>query len=43
MPVPWERLREVNPADFTVRTVPAILAAEGDAWSGINKIGRAHV
>ena len=36
MPVPWERLREVTPGDFTVRTVPAILAADGDAWSGID-------
>jgi DNA ligase D len=36
MPVPWERLLEVSPGDFTVRTVPAILAAEGDAWAGID-------
>jgi DNA ligase D len=36
MPVPWERLREVKPGDFTVRTVPAILAAERDAWAGID-------
>jgi len=36
MPVPWERLGEVKPGDFTVRTVPAILAAEGDAWLGID-------
>jgi len=36
MPVPWERLGEVKPGDFTVRTVPAILAAEGDAWAGMD-------
>jgi DNA primase len=36
MPVPWERLADVGPGDFTVRTVPAILAAEGDAWAGID-------
>jgi DNA ligase D len=36
MPVPWERLREVRPGDFTVSTVPAILAAEGDAWAGMD-------
>jgi DNA primase len=36
MPVPWDRLGEVKPGDFTVRTVPAILAAEGDAWAGID-------
>jgi len=37
MPVPWERLAEVVPGDFTVRTVPGILQAEGDAWAGINE------
>ena len=36
MPVPWERLAEVVPGDFTVRTVPGILQAEGDAWAGID-------
>jgi bifunctional non-homologous end joining protein LigD len=36
MPVPWGHLRGVKPADFTVRTVPGILAAEGDAWAGID-------
>jgi len=36
MPVPWERLLDVSPGDFTVRTVPAILADEGDAWAGID-------
>jgi len=37
MPVPWERLADVAPGDFTVRTVPAILAADGDAWTGIDE------
>jgi len=36
MPVTWELLAGVKPADFTVRTVPAILTADGDAWDGIN-------
>ena len=36
MPISWGRLREVTPGDFTVRTVPAILAADGDAWAGID-------
>jgi len=36
MPVPWERLRGVKPGDFTVRAVPEILAAESDAWAGID-------
>ena len=37
MPVPWERLADVRPGDFTVRNVPALLAADGDAWSGIDE------
>ena len=36
MPVPWEQLGEVLPRDFTLRTVPGILAIDGDAWSGID-------
>jgi bifunctional non-homologous end joining protein LigD len=36
MPVRWERLAEVEPGDFTIGTVPAILAADGDAWAGID-------
>ena len=36
MPVPWGRLAEVAPGDFTLRTVPGILEAEGDAWAGVN-------
>ena len=36
MPVSWAQLGEVAPGDFTVRTVPAALAATGDAWSGID-------
>jgi DNA ligase D len=36
MPVTWEQLGTVRPGDFTVRTVPAALAANGDAWAGID-------
>ena len=36
MPVGWDRLAEVTPADFTVLTVPGIVAAEGDPWAGID-------
>jgi len=35
MPVRWQQLVEVRPGDFTVRTVPALLDADGDAWAGI--------
>lgn len=37
MPVSWEDLKSVGPADFTVRTVPGIVAAQGDAWAGIDE------
>ena len=36
MPVGWGALRGVVPGDFTVRTVPGILAADGDAWLGMD-------
>ena len=29
-------MRDVSPHDFTVRTGPAIVAADGDAWAGID-------
>jgi DNA ligase D-like protein (predicted polymerase) len=32
-PVPWDDLDNVVPADFTVRTAPALLAG-GDPWAG---------
>ena len=38
MPVAWDRLADVGPGDFTVHTVPAALAADGDAWSGIDDV-----
>lgn len=37
MPVSWEDLKSVRPADFTVRTVPGIVAAQGNAWAGIDE------
>ena len=37
MPVSWEDLKSVSPADFTVRSVPGIVAAQGDAWAGIDE------
>jgi bifunctional non-homologous end joining protein LigD len=32
-PVPWKDLKRVDPADFTIRTVPAITRREGDRWA----------
>ena len=36
MPVSWASLPDVDPTRFTVRTAPAVLAAEGDPWAGID-------
>ena len=37
MPVTWDRLEQVYPTDFTIRTVPDILEREGDPWADILK------
>ncbi|HTJ69671.1 MAG TPA: non-homologous end-joining DNA ligase [Actinospica sp.] len=36
MPVRWEDLADVAPEDFTVRTVPGLVASRGDAHEGID-------
>ncbi len=35
MPVTWAELRAVAPGDFTILTVPDVLADRGDAWADI--------
>lgn len=35
MPVAWESLRNVDPAAFTLRTVPGLYAASGDPWESL--------
>jgi bifunctional non-homologous end joining protein LigD len=35
MPVEWDRLEHIYPTDFTLKTVPGLLEAEGDPWAGI--------
>lgn len=35
-PVAWESLHDVDPDDLTVRTVPDLLASDGDAWRGFD-------
>ncbi|MGH7580332.1 MAG: DNA polymerase domain-containing protein [Gemmatimonadales bacterium] len=35
MPVTWEELERIYPTDFTLRTAPDRLEAEGDPWDGI--------
>ena len=35
MPVGWDELGSVKPGDFTVRTVPDLVASDGDAWAGM--------
>jgi ATP-dependent DNA ligase len=37
MPVGWEALKGVTPGDFTVLTVPDVVASEGDPWAGIDE------
>ncbi|MEO3939184.1 non-homologous end-joining DNA ligase [Dermatophilaceae bacterium Soc4.6] len=37
MPCAWDRLREVRVADFTVHSVPAIVASEPDPWAEIGQ------
>lgn len=36
MPLTWDEVRDADPRDFTVRTVPGIVAERGDAWAGID-------
>ena len=36
VPVTWEQLGEVGPADLTVHTVPDWLGEHGDPWSGMH-------
>jgi DNA ligase D len=36
MPVTWDDLPDVDPRDFTVRTVPQLLASRGHAWAGMD-------
>jgi DNA ligase D len=37
-PLTWEELPQVQPEDFTVRTVPARLAAQGDPHAAIDEV-----
>jgi bifunctional non-homologous end joining protein LigD len=36
MPLPWDELFASDPRDYTLRTVPPLLAARGDAHAGID-------
>ena len=37
MPVTWDELASVSPSDFTVLTVPGIVADRGDAWADMGE------
>jgi bifunctional non-homologous end joining protein LigD len=37
MPLTWAQVADVEPADYTLATVPAIFAAEGDRHAGIDE------
>ncbi|MFT5204452.1 MAG: DNA ligase D [Candidatus Aldehydirespiratoraceae bacterium] len=36
MPVTWDAIESVAPEDFTLATVPALVAEQGDAWASID-------
>jgi len=36
MPVTWDELERIYPTDFTIRTVPELVAERGDLWLGIH-------
>jgi DNA primase len=35
MPVSWGELPHIYPTDFTVATVPGLLAEHGDRWASV--------
>ncbi|HEX5534389.1 MAG TPA: non-homologous end-joining DNA ligase [Actinomycetales bacterium] len=35
-PLRWEDLRDADPRDLTIRSVPGLLAERGDAWEGMD-------
>ena len=37
MPVTWDELASVSPSDFTVLTVPGIVADRGDVWADMGQ------
>ena len=37
MPVPWSDVAGADPAAFTVRNVPGIVAVDGDPWAGMDE------
>lgn len=37
MPLTWDRLVDAEPGDFTMATVPGLLAEHGDPWAGIDE------
>lgn len=37
MPLRWEQLGDADPADYTLRTVPSALAADGDPWADLRR------
>ena len=36
-PLTWDEVPSCDPAEFTIETVPARLAAEGDPWAGMDE------
>ncbi len=38
MPLAWDELSEANPDDYTIRTVPDLVAAREDPWADIDTV-----
>ena len=38
MPIAWDEVRSVDPAAFTLKTVPALFARDGDASAAIDDV-----
>jgi len=36
MPVTWDELERIYPTDFTIQSVPVLVAERGDLWLGIH-------
>ena len=38
MPIGWNKLDDIRPTDFTLKTVPTLTRGKGDEWEGVLKI-----
>ena len=38
MPIGWNKLDDIHPTDFTLKTVPTLTRGKRDEWEGVLKI-----